>query len=792
MVLAVREGANQAVMKAPMVCCPAQQSTVESLVIFHTAVSSNHNLQRDEMPITKPIVLSALMTTLLLHGCGGDDASLAEEPADAQLSVLSSRPDMVSGGTALVSVALPSGVTLERVKVLRGSTDVTKNFKPSGSSLVGLVSDLQLGENKVSVSIDDRPKGQLRILNYSRNGPIISGPQQTPWLCETEKFKLPDGTTMGQAQDEFCNAPTKVSYIYMPEGGQAYKPLPSLGTLPADMSKTTTSDGRTVNYIVRVETGTVNRAIYQYAILFDPATEAEPTPTAQYKGWNGKMVYVYGGSAASGYHQGDLISSSPTDILAEKSKLSKGFAVVTSTLNIFGVMANDVVSAETTSMVKELFIKKFGPVKYTIGTGGSGGSMQVHLIANNYPGLLDGIAPAASFPDNHSMVQPAIDCAVLARAVNESGTAWSDAQKTAVAGFNTWNTCDSPAGAWTNNFAPMWLQATRSSIPLFPWQDGFLDVNNCSLALPVEWIYDPVTNPAGLRCDLYQAIRNQVGIDPATGQPARAYDNIGVQYGLNAYRVGTISADQFLVLNEKAGGYDNDGLPTSARTAASPMALKNLFQYGRITNGQNLGSIPIVDSRTDPGLRSDVHDSVRSVAMRARLVRANGSAGNHVILRSNGMPLPPGAGSSTSMDSFLMLDQWVSNIKNDTKKYSSPLAKVTANKPPELNDTCQDPSGALITEPADVNNSGRCGAVMPFYGDPRIAAGAPLTGDVLKCQLKPIQDQDYPGMRGDQLARLRNIFPHGVCDYSLPSVGAEDLLGTWLTYPSPGIAKPLN
>jgi hypothetical protein len=50
---------------------------------------------------------------------------------------------------------------------------------------------------------------------------------------------------------------------------------------------------------------------------------------------------------------------------------------------------------------------------YTIGQGGSGGSMQQHLIAQNYPGLLDGIMPAASFPDTIVQWQIQADCSLL-------------------------------------------------------------------------------------------------------------------------------------------------------------------------------------------------------------------------------------------------------------------------------------------------------------------------------------------------------------------------------------------
>ena len=50
-------------------------------------------------------------------------------------------------------------------------------------------------------------------------------------------------------------------------------------------------------------------------------------------------------------------------------------------------------SAETMAMVKEHFIKSLRRSVHTIGWGSSGGSMQQHLMTQNYPGLLDGIIP---------------------------------------------------------------------------------------------------------------------------------------------------------------------------------------------------------------------------------------------------------------------------------------------------------------------------------------------------------------------------------------------------------------
>ena len=55
-------------------------------------------------------------------------------------------------------------------------------------------------------------------------------------------------------------------------------------------------------------------------------------------------------------------------------------------------------------MVKERFIEAYGVPLYIIGFGSSGGSMQQHLIAQNYPDLLDGIQPSLSFPDSLTLL----------------------------------------------------------------------------------------------------------------------------------------------------------------------------------------------------------------------------------------------------------------------------------------------------------------------------------------------------------------------------------------------------
>ena len=63
------------------------------------------------------------------------------------------------------------------------------------------------------------------------------------------------------------------------------------------------------------------------------------------------------------------------------------------------------------------------------------------------------------------------------------------------------------------------------------------------------------------------------------------------------------------------------------------------------------------------------------------------------------------------------------------------------------------------------------------------AAGGGLTGDTLKCQLKPLDFGSYPvSFTPAQQTRLSATFPTGVCDWSKPGVDERPPLGTWLDY----------
>ena len=67
------------------------------------------------------------------------------------------------------------------------------------------------------------------------------------------------------------------------------------------MATTTTDQGKTVPFIVRQETGTIDRDEYRIAVLFDPSKPW--APTAPQDGFNHKLVIFHGFSCDTGYSQ---------------------------------------------------------------------------------------------------------------------------------------------------------------------------------------------------------------------------------------------------------------------------------------------------------------------------------------------------------------------------------------------------------------------------------------------------------------------------------------------------------
>ena len=80
---------------------------------------------------------------------------------------------------------------------------------------------------------------------------------------------------------------------------------------------------------------------------------------------------------------------------------------------------------------------------------------------------------------------------------------------------------------------------------------------------------------------------------------------------------------------------------------------------------------------------------------------------------------------------------------------------------------------------------GTCSEGVARASSPRQAAGGPLSEDALKCRLKLLTDAeraDYPTMTDQEWSAVKATFPDGVCDYSMPPVGAQPRTQTWLSW----------
>src|SRR5713101_1944772 len=80
----------------------------------------------------------------------------------------------------------------------------------------------------------------------------------------------------------------------------------------------------------------------------------------------------------------------------------------------------------------------------------------------------------------------------------------------------------------------------------------------------------------------------------------------------------------------------------------------------------------------------------------------------------------------------------------------------------------------------------QCNTLFPSYAFPRYVAGGPLAANIIKCQLKPVDLNDYQvNFTSAELTRLHNIFPNGVCDWSKPGVNQTGVV-PWASFgPSP-------
>ena len=683
---------------------------------------------------------------------------------DVDVDVVSSRADQVSGGDALIRI---DARHRHKLRVFRNGADVTGSFEREGRDLVGLVDGLRLGHNRISVYDGRRRVARETLVNHPIEGPIFSGPHQKPFVCKTNQpnvglgeplvdnqegdgFRVlaPDGSTAGWSRN--CSVNTRVDWLYRRTSGGALVPLPP-GPLPTDVAMI----DEDTPFIVRRERGTINRFIYSFAMLADPATDASR--------WNRRLVYFFDGGVAIGRNQGTLGGNALNPDL-----LARGYAIAHSSGTRASVHYNMVLGGETALMTKERFVERYGEPLYTVGIGGSGGAIQQYLYGQNHPGLLDGAIPTHSYPDMVTQTIHVGDCELLERYMDVTDGAnpkWANWENREwLEGLNT-------SAALNNSECVVgWRGLTPLAMnPLFGTAGAGTERMDPAVMAAVHWTH-------------WEDVKNVYGVGP-DGYARQTWDNVGVQYGLKALTDGNITPGEFLHLNATVGSWKDPGdmvqegrpfLPVGTfdpwslrnqqtgdpapRRAGSIAAMNAAYREGLYFDGDI--DIPIIDWRPYLEERLDMHNSHQSFASRQRMLDHDGRASNQVIWFS-------GPDDSRILEAFEVMDEWLLD-----------------RRPPEATDRCFTNTGTEIARGSRVwdgilnsRPDGVCTATYPIHSTSRIVAGGPIRGGVYKCALQSVGKAIARGLYGSwkpsaaERAQLEATFPTGVCDYTKDDVG---------------------
>jgi len=553
-------------------------------------------------------------------------------------------------------------------------------------------------------------------------------------------------------------------------------------------------DSLTVDYIVRWERGTINRFIYSIAMLAPADTSPDDLDKSA---WNGRLIYHFQGGVAIGHYQGDPSGSR----MLYDNGLSLGYAIAYSTGNKSGTHYNLVLGGETALMVKERFIELYDVPIYTVGLGGSGGAIQQYIYAQNHPGLIDAAIPQYSYPDMVTQSIHVGDCELLEfymdvlDAANPRWMSWPN--RTLLEGLNASNEVFNP---YTQNFGASecvmgWRGLSPLVLnPLYGYADN-------------QELYEPYSAVEAIEWSHFGDLINVYGAAD-DGYARNFWDNVGVQYGLEAVATGKITPEEFIKLNHTIGGWKNEpdmvqeGSPfyppgvidfgnwdpwssrnqvfsldlsePAPRVEGDITAMRSAYTEGLVFMGDI--DIPVIDWRHYLENVLDMHNTHQSFASRQRIRDSRGHSDNQIIWFTD--IGPNGPEFDQTPEALEVIDEWMGNIA------ANPSGGVAGNKPPRAVDRCFNADGTEFAAGSDVWNGilddeplGVCAARFSLYSTSRIVAGGSFKGSIFKCQLKPvtqaIADGDYGVWAPSPMEQvmLENIFPDGVCDFSQPDVG---------------------
>ena len=293
-------------------------------------------------------------------------------------------------------------------------------------------------------------------------------------------------------------------------------------------------DGETVPFVVRTERGVINRSVYRSSLL-------DPAPPAARRAGDLDATAAPGTSASSTASAAAAAPRSPRASCGTGAPsldlLRRGYATATATFNTFQVhvQRRDLGRDDVDGQGALRRDATASPV-HTIGEGGSGGAIQQLLIAQNYPGLLDAIAPPLPFPDALSISRRRVRLRPARPTTTARPTAprLTPEQRAAINGHAVADTCD----LWNASFA-----VRHRPVAGCPFDVAAVFGAGSTMTFadhPARRDLRRRVQPRRLALHrLGDATWRITGRDPDTGFASSGYDNEGIQYGLDALNAGT-------------------------------------------------------------------------------------------------------------------------------------------------------------------------------------------------------------------------------------------------------------
>jgi hypothetical protein len=654
--------------------------------------------------------------------------------------------------------------------------------------------------------------GQPLVDNQDRQGvPVAAEDEHGNYPQDSRGYPTADADIVGWSRD--CEVETQSRYYFRSRDGE-WAWTERLADVPTEnLATTTTTDGRTVPFIARMERGTINRFIYAITTLVQPGAD-EHTPDLSL--WNGRLLFALQGGVAIGHTQGVWSESAS---LADAA-LALGYAVINSTGLRTNTHYNLLRGGQTAVMLKAHFTDTYGKPAYTVAVGGSGGAIQQYVYQQNHPGLFDGGVAQYAYPDMVTQTIHTGDCELLEHYFERTAAdneRWRRiTERTKVLGLNAEQRPFLSDSA-RNRFNQLYQMYRHFGIPtpdgwnnddvvpLTECRPGWFGLTPLSMNPRFTTVPDVdklAEDVSGVHWTHWDDARDVYGID-ADGWARQTWDNVGVQYGLLALRRGLLTPEEFLHLNAYVGGWRHasemfpEGCPfqpircgdqgefdpwgsrqmnlsrtrgqPAPRTAGDPEAIRNAWERGHVFRGTL--DIPIIDWRHYLEHQLDMHNAHQSFAARQRILDAMGHHDHQLIWFTDARP------GERQVDhtphALEVLHEWISRIK------ANPDAGVAGNRPSSAVDRCWRTDGTLIAEGdeawagvLDGRRPGACTREFPLHTTSRIQAGAPIRGDVFQCTTIPVRTAVDQGVYGrwqpseDEILALERIFPTGVCDYT--------------------------